>query len=374
MHTKRIYKNFDKMLAALVILVAVFGVVVVGSSTGLGKGVVSTEFKMQIVWLVTGIGIMAAASFVNYEFICKFFIPIYITNTVLLIGALIQGRLMHYKVYRTLGIGAVSIVPSEFSKIFMIIVLAVLLDMLRDKISKFPYFCMIIGLTLLPAGLILIEPSLSASMVTVFICIVMLYVAKLKYRYFIIGLLILIPLVTVVVYDVNSDNPLLLDKLKDYQRTRIDTFFNPEPDSAEYYQSHQSIKAIGSGQLTGKGLFKNEVSVPWAETDFVFSTVGSEFGFVGSTAVLAAMLLIVIKCLLTAWRSDTFIGRLIASGCASMIAFQTFVHVGVTTGLLPVTGITFPFLSSGGSSVWVSFACIGLVINVGMTKTKSMFE
>jgi rod shape determining protein RodA len=374
MNTKKIYGSFDYVLAILVSLVAIFGVILVGSSTGLGEGKISSDFTAQIVWVVTGILIMLAAAFIDYQFICKFYIPIYIINIGLLIAVLIFGHVMHYTTYRWIGLGIVGILPSEFSKVFMIIFLASVMDRLGDKISKFHFFLMAVGLTLVPFGLILIEPSLSASLVTLVICVAMLFAAKLRYRYFVIGIIILAALSALIYYDINAEDPIILDKLLDYQTTRIETFFYPDPGSNEYYQAQQSIRAIGSGQLSGKGLFNNDVMVPYSQNDFIFSTLGAEFGFVGSVATLGVMFIIVIKCLLTAWRSEIQLGRLIAVGCFAMLAFQVFVNVGVSSGMLPVTGMTFPFLSSGGSSVWVSFACIGLVINVGMTKPKKIFE
>lgn len=374
MHTKRVYSSFDYVLAALTVLISAFGIIVLASATGSNKGALSRELTSQMMWVATGIIIMLVVAFVDYKFICKFYIPIYLVNIFLLIAVLIYGMATRRETYRWLGIGSFGILPSEFSKIFMIIFLASLLERLGENVSKFRYFCLVIGLTLVPTALILVEPSLSASLVTVMICVFMLYGARLKLRYFAIGLLVLVPVIGIIYYDVNADNPLLLDKLLGYQASRLEAFYERDPSSDEYYQTYQSIQAIGTGRLTGKGLFNNEIYVPKSENDFIAAIIGSEFGFLGCMAVLAAFFLLIIKCLTTAMKSDVYSGKLISVGCAAMIGVQVFVNFGVATGLLPNTGMALPFMSAGGSSMWASFASVGLVINVGMTKSKLMFE
>ena len=374
MKTKRVYRSFDYFLAAAAVMVAVFGTLLIGSATGIGSGTFSGDFKTQIIWAASGTGIMLLAAFIDYQFICRFFAPIYVVNIIFLIAVLAVGILTHANVYRWLGIGGFGIQPSEFAKIFMIIFLASFLSRKEDRVNKIHIFLAVVGLTALPAALIAIQPSLSASMVILAICVFMLFAAKLKYRFFAVGIALLIPLCALVYYDVNAENPIILDKLMGYQMNRLTTFFNPEPDSDEYYQTQQSLKAISMGKLTGKGLFKNDVYVPYIQNDFIIALLGSEFGFAGCAALLGAMLLIIVKCLLIAMRSPVFLGRLIAAGAAAMIFFQVFVNVGVATDMLPNTGMVFPFISSGGSSMWVSFACVGLALNVGMTKAKSMFE
>jgi len=154
--------------------------------------------------------------------------------------------------------------------------------------------------------------------------------------------------------------------------------FNPEFDPDAYRQIQNSIHAIGSGILTGKGLYGGPVNqagyIYASYNDFVFSVIGEEFGFAGCMSVILVMFFIVTKCILIAWKSPDLCGKLIASGAACMLFFQAFVNVGVATDIMPNTGMPFPFVSYGGSSMWVNMTIVGLVLNVKMSKSKSIFE
>ncbi|MBQ9604673.1 MAG: FtsW/RodA/SpoVE family cell cycle protein, partial [Firmicutes bacterium] len=162
------------------------------------------------------------------------------------------------------------------------------------------------------------------------------------------------------------------------QISRLTDFLDKDYSSSTYYQTKHSIWAIGSGQLRGKGLYNGTVNqlsyLPESHNDFVFAVIGEEFGFLGCLAVILVMFCIITRCLVIAAKATDNLGRLIAVGVGGMFAFQTFVNIGVVTGLLPNTGMTFPFLSYGGSSIWTNMLAVGLVLNVGMCKPKSMFE
>ena len=163
--------------------------------------------------------------------------------------------------------------------------------------------------------------------------------------------------------------------LNEYQIDRILPLVNPDLSSSNYYQTKNSIWAIGSGQLRGKGLYNGTINqlsyLPYSHNDFIFSVVGEEFGFLGCLGVLAVMFVIISRCIKISLTSEDNLGALVAGGVAGMLCFQTFVNVGVATGILPNTGMPFPFMSYGGSAMWVDMICIGL--SVGMKKPKSMF-
>ena len=419
MTTKRDYRSFDFLLAILVVCLAVLGIVLIGSATNIHSGAMTSEFKGQIIWVVTGIIIMLAAAFIDYQFICKFYIPAYLINIFLLILVLLVGRFItHDYPYRSIPIPKLgTIQPSEFNKLFMLIFLARFIDSQREKINHPLVLLIIFALTGVPLILVQLQPSLSASLVTAVIMIVMLFVTKLHYRYFVIGLAIILPIGLILLYDVSSASvittptqveevtydsgsaepiltsktiqvvtveydpasaaPILIDKIMSpYQIKRLKTFLHPEEDQSSDadYQNRQAMMAIGSGQLSGKGLFGREVYVPEAQNDFIFTVLAEEFGFIGCIITLTIILIIVFRCMIIAQKADIFYGKLLAGAVGGMIAFQTFANVGVNTGILPNTGMIFPFISSGGSAMWVLMACIGLVLNVGMTRTKSMFE
>jgi cell division protein FtsW (lipid II flippase) len=129
-----------------------------------------------------------------------------------------------------------------------------------------------------------------------------------------------------------------------------------------------------SGRLTGSGLLQNPVTVYVPHNDFIFAVIGAEFGFLGSVAVIGVMFAVIIKCLIIAHNSPIYYGKIIAACVAVMFAFQAFLNVSVVSGAMPNTGMTFPFISAGGSSMWINLACVGLVINIGMTKERRIFE
>ena len=187
------------------------------------------------------------------------------------------------------------------------------------------------------------------------------------------------PIVGLILLDVSLENPLFTDKLlKPHQFNRILSFVDPSRDANLYYQTEKSISAIGSGQLTGKGLFQgtlNQLSyLPEPHDDFIFSVIGEEFGFLGCVFVLALLLFIVFRCIVIAISARDSFSQLLAAGIAGMFAFQTFVNAGVATGILPNTGMSLPFVSYGGSSMWTNMVAIGLILNIRKKETKSLFE
>lgn len=368
MTTKRDLSAFDIPLVAFVIALSVIGVVVLKSS--------GDTVNMQIVWIITGLGVLCAAAFIDYDFICSFYMPFYIVNLGLLGATLIIKQVTGETLLREISFGPVSIMPSEFSKIFMIIFISKYIDNLKEKINKFYLAALLVLLVIVPFVLTVLQPSLSASFALLFISVILLFAGKLHLRYFIIAAVIIIPALIFLYYDINRESPLFIKEiLEDYQIDRLMPLLNPSKATEEdTYQLSRSVTAISSGQLTGVGYGNNKVAVPFANNDFIFSTIGAEFGFIGSVATILIGFGIVFRCLIIAWRSEFFVGRLLCTGVAAMFAVHIFINVGVATWILPNTGITFPFISSGGSSVWSSMACVGLVINVGMKKTKSLFE
>lgn len=349
----------------------IFGITIIGSATKININGPEGEFKSQIIWFITGTFLMLAAAFVDYRTIARFYWIIYGFNIFLLVLVLIFGGDDGTGVKRWIF----GIQPSEFSKIFMIIYLSKFIDKHKEKIDNISVLFMVLISTLVPFLLIAKQPSLSAGLVTIAIMITLLFTGRISYKYILAAVAVIVPLAILFVIDLHTqDHKILSLFLKPYQLTRI----NPDPSSSDYYQTKNSIWAIGSGELRGKGLYHGTINqlsyLPENHNDFIFSVVGEEFGFLGCVGVLTFMLLIIARCMYIAGKSTDNLGKLIVSGISGMLAFQTFVNVGVATGLLPNTGMPFPFFSYGGSSMWVNMICIGLVLNVGMRKPKSIFE
>jgi len=375
MITKKQLFSFDYFLFIMVCGVILFGIKIIGSATRINIYKTSDEYLSQILWFGTGIILMLAAAFFDYRVMCKFYIPIYVINLILLILVLVIGS----------GDGVsrwlFGIQPSEFSKIFMIIYLAKFIDKNKEKINNINVLLTVIIATFIPVVLIKIQPSLSASLVTLAILITELFAGRISYKYVMNVLLVTIPIALIFYVDLLSEKHFLLGMFfNDYQIGRLVTAVIPDTTGTNplYYQTNNSVWAIGSGQLRGKGLYNGTINqlsyLPESHNDFIFSVIGEEFGFIGCVALIAAMLIIILRCLMIAGKAIDNLGYLIAAGVAGMIAFQTFVNVGVATGLLPNTGMPFPFVSYGGSSMWINMIAIGYVLNVGMRKPKSMFE
>lgn len=371
-------------MVLLVCALAVFGIVVIGSATHIAANGPSREYTYQQIWFATGLVLMLLAAFIDYHFIARFYIPLYLLNLLLLVLVLVLGR-NEDGVSRWIKIGGATIQPSEFAKIFMIIYMSKFIDKKNESINNVFILALLLFSSVVPTVLIMIQPSLSASLVLPVLTIVVLFVGGLSYKYFIGAALVFGPLLGFVYYDLRREDPWLLQYLykipfmKSYWiEDRIIPMINPSPNDANLEQTLQSISAIGSGQFYGKGLYNGTINqlsyLPANHNDFIFSVIGEEFGFIGCAAVLCIMFLIIMKCTIIAQKSTDMLGRLIAAGVAALLAFQTFVNVGVATGIMPNTGIPFPFVSSGGSAMWITMIAVGLAINVGMSKPKSIFE
>ncbi|MBQ8942565.1 MAG: rod shape-determining protein RodA [Firmicutes bacterium] len=377
MLTKKQLSAFDFILLILVIALVACGITAIGSATRININGPEGAYRSQMIWFATGMVLLLIISFVDYHTICRFFVPIYIFNIIVLILVLLIGDGDEIGVRRWLF----GLQPSEFAKIFMIIFLSKFIDKNQKKINNIGILLLVCLLTAVPFMLIKKQPSLSASLVLIAILGVELFAGRISYKYILIVLLVALSLAIVIYVDLLMENhPLLKGVLhmEDYQISRLTDFLSKDYSSSTYYQTKHSIWAIGSGQLRGKGLYNGTVNqlsyLPESHNDFVFAVIGEEFGFLGCLAVILIMLCIITKCLIIAAKATDNLGRLIAVGVGGMFAFQTFVNIGVVTGLLPNTGMTFPFLSYGGSSIWTNMLAVGLVLNVGMCKPKSMFE
>lgn len=371
-------KNLDWWLICSVLALCIFGIICIGSATHINLGESRSTYYSQMAWVVIGLFIMFAAAYVNLDFFSGLYKQLYAVNILLLVAVLLIGRSANGAT-RWIYFGPIGIQPSEFSKIIMIFCLAKVIDKNRQWVNNKNILVKICIFTAVPILLIQKQPSLSASLVLLAILAVELFAAGLDYKYIGISMAVVIPIVAFIAWDILREQPILVDKiLRPHQISRILTFLRPEEGSDSAYQTLKSISAIGSGRLMGKGLYQgtlNQLSyLPEPYNDFIFSVIGEEFGFVGCIAVLVLQFFVVFRCTLTAITCrDSFL-QLVAAGIAGMIAFQTFVNTGVATGILPNTGMSLPFVSYGGSSMWTNMASIGVTLNIGLKRSKSLFE
>lgn len=375
---KKQLSNLDFWLIGAICILSVFGIVCIGSATHINLGADPGNFYKQMVWFAIGIALMLAASIVDYEALSQFYVLFYILNIALLVAVLFLGTNVNGAT-RWISLGPVSLQPSEFAKLIMIFFLAKFLTKRQEQINQFPTLLFVCITVLIPVALIQEQPSLSASLVLLAILCITLFVAGIDFKIIRLVLCIVVPCIAFVLWDVSRETPLIMNQiLKEHQFTRLLTFVDPSRDMDSYYQTEKAINAIGSGQLNGKGLYQgtlNQLSyLPEPHNDFIFSVIGEEFGFIGCIVVLLLLLFIIFRCILIAVSIRDLFSQLIVVGVAGMIAFQTFVNVGVATGIMPNTGMSLPFVSYGGSSMWTNMTAIGLVLNIGMKRSKSLFE
>ena len=342
---------------------AVYGIIIIGSA----KESVQSH---QIQGLILGVGVMLVVSLISYRFLLKFGWIYYIMAVVLLLLVEFFGEVVN-NAKRWLVVAGVQIQPSETAKILLILFLAAFISKREEKINNAPVLFSIMGLMAVPIYLILSEPDLSTSIVVVVIFTGMLYVGGLSYR--IIGAVaaVAIPVVIIGIFLVLQPNQEIIES---YQQTRILAWLQPEKyqDTAGYQQQN-SIVAIGSGMLTGKGYKTNEVGsvkngnfISEPQTDFIMAVAGEELGFAGCVLMISLFAFATAIIIHIGRRATELSGTLICAGVAAHIGFQSFANIGVATGLLPNTGLPLPFISYGSTSLICLLAEIGLVLNVGL--------
>ena len=333
-----------------------------------------STLQKQLIGLGVGAALMILISLVDYHFIVRISPAIYLLVLISLALVLVMGVNVN-NATRWLNLGFMQLQPSEFAKAGLIVVFAAFFQRVQETINRPLTLLLSIVLFLVPAFMIYREPDLSTTVVIAFIFVCMIYVAKISYKWILAAVGAAGAVVAVFFYRVSNDEDLILNN---YQVNRIMAWINPEKYSASGLTTQQdnSILAISSGQLYGKGLnttsfesVKNGNFLSEENCDFIFSVIGEELGFIGSMVVLGLIALLVIQCFRIAYRAKDLSGRLMAAGMGCLIAFQTFVNVGVATGLLPNTGLPLPFMSAGVSSLLSLFIGMGVVLNVGMQRT-----
>ena len=363
-------KNYRFRLVAYVVLLCIIGVMVVGSAKP------SVQNK-QIIGIAGGLVVMVIVSLIDYGTILKFRRPIYLLAVVLLavifipgVGDNTGGATRWIQVTSSFKFQ-----PSEFCKILLIIFFAGFFMKYKDQLNTWKTILLSLILAGIPLALIVKEPDLSTTIATTMIFIILLFVAGLSYK-IVAGVLALgVPVGIIgVVLIMKQALPL-----KPYQYKRIMSWLQPSnPAYADdSYQQQNSIIAIGSGQLWGKGLnnssitsLKNGDFISEPQTDFIFAVIGEELGFIGCLIVIILLLLIVFECILIAKNAKDLGGRLICCGMAALIGFQSFINICVTTGLMPNTGLPLPFVSYGLTSIMSLCIGLGMVLNVGLQARK----
>lgn len=362
----RTRKNLDIPLLLLTYLLAGIGVVIIFSAT---QGDPAGFYKKQIVNIVVGsVGLLAAA-FLDYHLYARFSRHFYFLNIFLLVLVKKMGHNANGAV-RWIRIGMFQFQASEFAKLFVILTLAAFLANRIETIREGKTLMQSLAYIVVPAALVFLQPDLGTALVIFAIWFGMVFVAGAKLRH-LAGLVLCGLLVFGLAWQTNH--------IKTYQKNRLISFINPEADPKETgYHVIQARIAIGSGGMWGKGLLHStqvrDGYIPEKQTDFIFTSVGEEFGFVGSVAVAVLYALLLLRgVLVIALADEDIYGKLVATGVVTMFAFHIIVNIGMNIGIMPVAGVPLVLLSYGGSNVLVSLICIGLLQSIAMHRHELRF-
>ena len=354
-------------LVISVIAISIIGVMVIGSAKQAVQG-------RQIIGLVAGVILMIILSMIDYVWLLNFYWILYGINIIALVCVKLFGTNVN-GAQRWIDIGVTNFQPSELSKILVVLFFAKFLMNHEDDLSSAATILKAVGLIAPTLILIVLQPDLSTTLSIALVFCAMMYLAGLSYRFIGTLIAILVPVTIIFISIVVQPNQPFLH---DYQQKRILAWLEPQKyASDEAYQQNNAIMAIGSGQLTGKGLNNNTTTsvkngnfISEPQTDFIFAIVGEELGFVGCCIVIGLLLLIVVQCILIGLRAKDLAGRIICCGVAAQIGFQSFINIGEATGILPNTGIPLPFVSYGLTSLISLYMGIGIVLNIGLQPKK----
>lgn len=331
------------------------------------------EFKKQIIWVGISIIIMFIALFIDYKIIIRLSPILYAISIISLIAVLFTEPINGASSWFDIGDGLFSLQPAEISKIFVILFLSYIISILqrrgRDEINKILKLGLILLIVGVPLILIVMEPDYGTASAYIIATILMLFVAGIDKKY-IITAMVIVAVAVPITYNFI---------LPEHAKKRIDTFLNPEEDArGAGYNVLQSKLAIGAGQITGMGILEgNQTQLGYLypkTTDFIFSVIGEEMGFIVAGSVIILNVVIITKSIQIAKGIKDEAGAYVATGIAGIFLFHTLENIGMTMGLLPITGVPLLFVSYGGTSMMTSFLCIGILLNISSQRKTGMFN
>lgn len=362
----KLLKELDFGIIIVSIIIVLFGAINIYSATRLKVGI--GYFRLQIAWLFIGLALLYFILLFDYSLIMNYAALIYWGAIIFLLindtlGSVRNGA------RSWIALGNRGIQPSEFAKIAMIIMLAKKLEDMEGNINNIKNFFTLCMYALIPMVLIVIQPDMGMTMVSFFIVLGIFYIAGLNSKVILWGLS------SVVVFIIGIWNSPIM---KPYWKVRLTSFLNPEADElGSGLQLISSMTGIGSGGILGKGFLNGtQIAggfVPEAHTDFIFSVVGEEWGMIGAIILLIVYGILIFRFIRVAVTAKDIFGTILCTGVISSFMFSILQNIGMTIGIMPITGITLPLMSYGGSSILTNFMSIGLLLNVGMRKKKINF-
>lgn len=365
---KRFLRNIEWGILVCSVVLLLIGLIALFSATQESG---YSEFKKQILWFVVSIPIVIVVMLVDYNTIAKlspFFYGLFI---LLLIGVLftepVNGAKSWYQITETLKFQ-----PSELAKIFVIMFVAWVMVKIqnnnKNEINRIPKLLIVLASVGVPLFLIILQPDYGTAMAFIVATCFMLFAAGIDKKYIITAFLLILIIVPIA----------YLYVLPEHAKTRIQVFLNPniEPRGAGY-NIIQSKLAIGAGKLFGMGILKgNQTQLGYLypkTTDFIFSVIGEELGFIFAGAIIVLYIVMITKAIYVAKTAKNDLGSYIAIGIAGIFSFHMIENIGMTMGLLPITGVPLPFVSYGGSSMITNFMCIAMLLNISGRRQKTIF-
>jgi len=366
---RSILKNTDYLILILVLLLCIIGVIGVYSA-GVNSTSSSDEYIKQMIWIGISLVIMSMVWLLDYHVSSIIGMIGYPICLVLLVIVLFMPEVNGASSW--FNIGSIQIQPSEFMKIAYILLLAKYIDYVYTKgkgaINKWYYILVALTIFAVPVILIMLQPDLGTALVFASITFFMLFKSGLSYKYVLAVIVILLITAPLLYFFV----------LNEYQQERIQVFINPEQEPlGAGYNAIQSKIAVGSGMLFGTGLTKGTQTqwgyLPVKSSDFIFSVISEELGFVLSSLIVVIYIILLFRLLKVADSSKDRLGSSITVGVFGMLFFHFLENIGMTIGLMPITGIPLPFVSYGGSSMLTNFIAIALVLSISSRRQKSLF-
>jgi len=351
-------KKLDFSLLIISLALAVFGLVMIASATRGGvKELPSSYFvNRQLLWILIGYTVFFLLSFVNIRRFESFSLLVYLFVNLLLVIVLIAGS-ERMGAARWIDLGPFSIQPSEFAKAAVLLFLASFFSRIKDREPNFVELLQSLMLVGIPAALIFIQPDLGTTVVLLASWFAIVFAAGAKSEHLVVFILVFLLLFAVAVK---------FELLHDYQLKRLTVFLNPASDlKGPGYNIIQAKIAVGSGGFKGKGIFSGTQSalrfVPERQTDFIFSVIGEETGFIGSVLLLLLYFALISRLFIISSQLAEKTGKLFTFAYAFILVFHILVNVGMNLGIMPVTGIPLPFVSYGGSFFLVNMICLGIM-------------
>ena len=361
-------RDYDFKLVLLILALSAVGVIAVGSAEP------SLQNK-QLAGVAVGVVLMIVISFFDYTMVIRLNWLMYAANLVLLVAVWQLGDETKGAT-RWLTIGGLRFQPSETAKILLILFFAQFIMKHRKKLNTVVIIASCVVMYALPWILVWKQPDLSTSIVLLAVFCIIMFAGGISLKLVFGAIAVAIPAVALVIsLALQPDSDLLTDN----QKTRVLAFVNPQEYETTYaYQQLNSVTAIASGQLEGKGYKNNEITsvkngnfLSEAQTDFIFSVIGEEFGFKGSVVVIVLLFSVALECISVARKAKDVAGTVIAASMGGLVAFQGFFNIGVATFILPTTGLTLPFVSNGLTSLLSLFIGMGFVLNVRLQAKKT---